>query len=55
MPVRSTMKLTFTELSPIFADDYNYKPGDGQPNASVDDLGTLVTGENEITDNDIGF
>ncbi len=50
MPVRSTMKLTFTELSPIFADDYV-----GQGGASVDDLGTLVTGENEITDNDIGF
>ena len=55
MPVRSTMKLTFTELSPIFADDYTYKPGDGQPNPSVDDLDTLVTGENEITDHDIGF
>jgi len=50
MPVRSTMKLTFTELSPIFADDYV-----GEGGASVDDLGTLVTGENEITDNDIGF
>tara|TARA_B100000700_G_scaffold312325_1_gene395748 strand:- start:695 stop:2320 length:1626 start_codon:yes stop_codon:yes gene_type:complete len=55
MPVRSTMKLTFTELSPIFADDYTYKPGDGKPNPSVDDLDTLVTGENEITDHDIGF
>ena len=52
MPVRSTMSLTFTELSPIFSNDY---VDDGSPNPSVDDLGMLITGENEINDNDIGF
>mgnify|MGYP001182896985 FL=1 len=52
MPVRSTMELTFTELSPIFSNDYI--AGD-KDNASVDDLGMLVTGENEINENDIGF
>ena len=50
MPVRSTMSLTFTELAPIFADDYT-----GEGDASVSDLGTLITGENEINENDIGF
>ena len=50
MPVRSTMSLTFTELAPIFSNDYI-----GEGGASVDDLDTLVTGENEITENDIGF
>ena len=52
MPVRSTMSLTFTELAPIFSNDY---VDDGSPNPSVDDLGMLITGENEINDNDIGF
>ena len=52
MPVRSTMTLTFTELSPIFSNDY---VNDGSPNPSVDDLGMLLTGENEINENDIGF
>ena len=50
MPVRSTMSLTFTELAPIFADDYT-----GEGDESVSDLGMLVTGENEITEHDIGF
>ena len=50
MPVRSTMSLTFTELSPIFSNDYV-----GEGGSSVDDLGMLVTGENEINENDIGF
>jgi len=52
MPVRSTMSLTFTELSPIFSNDY---VDDGSPNPSVDDLGMLVRGENSINENDIGF
>ena len=46
------MTLTFTELSPIFSNDYI---NDGSPNPSVDDLGMLVTGDDEINENDIGF
>ena len=52
MPLISTITLTFTELAPIFS---NYYVNDGSPNPSVDDLGMLVTGENEINENDIGF
>lgn len=51
MPVRSNMSLTFTELAPIFANDYDPETKD----ASVSDLGLLLQGENAITDDDIGF
>jgi len=57
MPVRSTMGLTFNELTPIFKDDY-FTPtvpyNDITPQ-SVKDLDTMVTGENSIDENDIGF
>jgi hypothetical protein len=57
MPVRSTMGLTFNELTPIFKDDY-FTPtvpyNDITPQ-SVKDLGSSVTGQNTIDENDIGF
>lgn len=58
MPVRSTMGLTFNELTPIFSDDY--AGFDGVPykdnrNDSIKDLGTMLTGANSIDDNDVGF
>ena len=57
MPVRSTMGLTFNELTPLFKDDY-FTPtvpySDLTPQ-SVKDLGTMVTGENAINEHDIGF
>ena len=51
MPIRSTMGLTFTELTPIFRDDY--APFTNDP--SMIDAGLSVSGANSITDDDIGF
>tara|TARA_A100001201_G_scaffold75331_1_gene68164 strand:- start:674 stop:922 length:249 start_codon:yes stop_codon:yes gene_type:complete len=54
-PVRTTMMLSFTELTPIFRDDY--KLGEDRT-ASTEDLlrfqGPLM-GDNKITEEDIGF
>ena len=50
MPVRSTMKVTFNELTPIFANDYN-----DFEDPSVKDLGLNVTGDNKFTEDDLGF
>ena len=53
MPVRSTMGLTFNELTPIFANDYNPDLTTNDP--SITDLGTNLSGGNSITDDDLGF
>jgi hypothetical protein len=54
MPVRSTMKLDFNELTPIFANDYNLDDStvDDQ---SLADLGMNILGNNDITEDDLGF
>jgi len=65
-PVRSTMELAFTELTPIFAEDYLDPDGDGgteqqKDNASIADLmrdggeGGILQGDNKINIEDIGF
>ena len=65
-PVRSTMELAFTELTPIFAEDYLDPNGDGgtkeqKDNASIADLireggeGGILQGDNKINVEDIGF
>ena len=58
MPVRSTMGLTFNELTPIFKDDYATFDGvpykDNRSQSTVD-LGSSITGQNTIDENDIGF
>tara|TARA_B100000945_G_scaffold86931_1_gene67591 strand:- start:883 stop:2442 length:1560 start_codon:yes stop_codon:yes gene_type:complete len=51
MPVRSTMGITFTELTPVFKDDYSPKV----ESPSMLDLDTNVTGPNAIDENDIGI
>ena len=51
MPVRSTMGLSFTELTPIFKDDYDPKSED----PSMIDAGLNASGANAIDENDIGF
>ena len=51
MPVRSFMTLTFTELTPIFRDDFNGNTED----PSLADLDSNITGKNKIEDDDIGF
>ena len=53
MPVRSTMGLTFNELTPIFKDDYTTE--DKYKDQSIVDLGNMITGENAINEHDIGF
>ena len=52
MPVRSFMSLTFTELTPIFANDYD-DPNLDDP--SLKDIKPNIVGKNKITDDDIGF
>ena len=55
-PVRSTMGLTFNELTPIFRDDYGTPQGENfVVDPSISDLGTNLTGDNAISDTDIGF
>ena len=65
-PVRSTMELAFTELTPIFAEDYLDPNGEGgtkeqKANASIADLirsegeGGILQGDNKINVEDIGF
>tara|TARA_B100000902_G_scaffold21392_1_gene25718 strand:+ start:747 stop:2582 length:1836 start_codon:yes stop_codon:yes gene_type:complete len=51
MPVRSNMSLTFTELTPIFSNDYDEDSED----PSLADLELNIKGDNKITDDDIGF
>ena len=51
MPIRSTMGLTFSELTPIFRDDYS--PNNEDP--AITDLGLGVSGPDAIDDSDIGF
>ena len=50
MPVRSSMKVTFNELTPIFANDY-----DDLEDPSVQDLGLNVRDDNAFTEDDLGF
>ena len=53
MPVRSTMGLTFNELTPIFKDDYTTE--DKYKDQSILDLGNMITGDDAINEHDIGF
>ena len=54
-PVRSTMGVTFNELTPIFRDDYS-EPKEGfSRDPSLLDLGPNITGNNAISNTDIGF
>ena len=55
MPVRSTMGLTFNELTPIFANDYDHNLVNQNPDPSLVDLGTNILGGNGFTDDDLGF
>mgnify|MGYP001399837805 CR=1 FL=1 len=52
MPVRSTMKVTFNELTPIFANDYNL---DEELDPSIEDIKPNVTDTNKFTEDDLGF
>ena len=53
-PVRSTMAVTFNELTPIFANDYNLDESTVD-DPSLDDLGLNISGSNEIGEDDLGF
>tara|TARA_B100000963_G_scaffold105687_1_gene91726 strand:- start:686 stop:2317 length:1632 start_codon:yes stop_codon:yes gene_type:complete len=54
-PVRSTMKVDFSELTPIFMNDYNLNDEEEEQDPSIDDLGLNVTGDNKFTEDDLGF
>ena len=55
-PVRSSMAVTFNELTPIFANDYNLDEDEqGNLDPSLSDLGFNISGENKITEDDLGF
>ena len=64
MPVRSTMGLTFSELNPIFANDYTFvderdSNNNLNPNPTLDmsllDVKPMISGENKFTKDDLGF
>ena len=49
------MGVTFNELTPIFRDDYS-EPKEGfSRDPSLLDLGSNITGNNAISNTDIGF
>tara|TARA_R100000231_G_scaffold106612_1_gene78936 strand:- start:873 stop:2486 length:1614 start_codon:yes stop_codon:yes gene_type:complete len=56
-PVRSSMKVTFNELTPIFRDDYREEISGSNfvRDPSLEDLGANLQGSNAISDQDIGF
>jgi len=54
-PVRSSMKVTFNELTPIFRDDYREDITGFVRDPSLEDLGANLQGSNAISDQDIGF
>ena len=55
-PVRSTMALTFNELTPIFRDDSAVEQDGFFRDPSLEDLDTNITGDsNSISDSDVGF
>ena len=54
-PVRSSMKVTFNELTPIFRDDYREDSTGFIRDPSLEDLGANLQGPNAISDQDIGF
>ena len=51
-PVRSTMSVTFNELTPIFANDYQ---PDFENDPSLEDIKDNIDGKNAITEDDLGF
>ena len=55
MPVRTTMKVTFNELTPIFANDYNHNLVNVDPDPSLLDLGSNILGSDGFTEDDLGF
>ena len=53
-PVRSTMKVDFNELTPIFANDYNLDETNND-DTSLSDLGLNISGSSQIAEDDLGF
>ena len=64
-PVRTTMELAFTELTPLFSEDYNMNSAENEEskyfNSSIGDLknnageGGILSGDNTMTKHDIGY
>ena len=56
-PVRSTMALTFNELTPIFRNDYSSSLNDDGnfDDPTLDDVKENITNDNAFTEDDLGF
>ena len=55
-PVRSTMALTFNELTPIFRNDYGgFGDGFNEDDPTLVDVKDNITGDNKFTEDDLGF
>ena len=54
-PVLSTMTLNFTELTPIFAEDYDQTADDPSIQDLLFDRGSELGGIDQLDENDIGF
>ena len=54
MPVRTNMVLSFTELTPIFEQDY-FRDNDPSISDLFEPTGSPITPQNPITIDDIGF
>jgi len=55
-PVRSTMALTFNELTPIFRNDYGgFGDGFNEDDPTLVDVKDNITGDNAFTEDDLGF
>ena len=56
-PVRTTMAVTFNELTPIFSNDYSSSLNDDGDfdDPTLDDVKVNITGDNKFTEDDLGF
>ena len=56
-PVRSTMALTFNELTPIFRNDYSSSLNDDGnfDDPTLEDVKVNITGDDKFTEDDLGF
>jgi len=57
MPVRSQMALTFSELTPIFRNDYGSGGDEFNPSEdpTLKDVDVNISGDNKFTEDDLGF
>lgn len=54
-PISSNMALTFTELTPIFGNDYDDKPDESIRDLTTESEGATPNSIPTIADDDVGF